>query len=165
MPSGGILPITLAGQEDIHVSGNPDFSAFRSAVRRAISFGMEPMRFSFDSDVDFGLTSVFKFPSVGDLIGQIFLRVDLPALGDGLSYVNDIGHSLIEEVQLEIDEQIVDRQTGEWMAWWSHLTTPGAKQDGLNDLVRRLDVFDDNFTTAQTLYIPLQFWFCRHKGH
>lgn len=164
MPSGGILPIVLAGKEDIHVSGNPDFRAFRGVVNKAISFGMEPMRFSFDSAADFGSTAVFKFPSVGDLIGAI-LRVDLPALGNDLSYVNNIGHALIEEIQLEIDEQIVDRQTGEWMNWWSQLTTTNSKIDGLNDLIRRLNLFDGEFTDAQVLYIPLTFWFCRHRGH
>lgn len=71
MPSGGILPIALAGEEDIHVSGNPDFSTFRSVVRRAISFGMEPVVLPFDSQADFGLTAKLTIPTTGHMLGKL----------------------------------------------------------------------------------------------
>jgi hypothetical protein len=96
------------------------------------------------------------------------------------SYVTSLGHALIEEVSVEIGEQEIDKQTGEWMHIWSQLsTTPGVK-DGLEDMVGiwatsppPTSVVYNNAVSlagssyqygAVKLYIPLQFWFNRNPG-
>jgi len=51
--------------------------------------------------------------------------------------------------------QLIDRQYGEWMAIWCDLTYPADKIQMLDDMISN---------TNDTLYIPLQFWFCRNPG-
>jgi len=104
-------------------------------------------------------------------------------------WLNYIGHRLIKTVELEIGGQRIDRQYGDWMQIWTQLSqdqgTIAALDDMLgntHDLVlmkdRRGYALDASCagseltntcapragTPARTLYIPLQFWFCRNPG-
>jgi hypothetical protein len=95
--------------------------------------------------------------------------VTLPALkltsGDSVSYVNSIGHALIQEITLEIGEQQIDRQNGEWMEIWSSYTTTLDKQVGFYNMIGKVDGYvEPNLYGPQKLYIPLQFWFCKNPG-
>ena len=104
-------------------------------------------------------------------------------------WVNYIGHRLIKQVEVEIGGQRIDRQYGDWMQIWTQLSTEAGSTKALDSLVgnthdlvllkKRTGVALDatcsaNETTlscvaragcpAKTLYIPLQFWFCRNPG-
>jgi len=103
-----------------------------------------------------------------------------------LSY---IGHRLIKTVELEIGGQRIDRQYGDWMQIWTQLSQDVGTVEALNDMLgqshdlvlmkdRRGYALDASCagseltntcapragTPARTLYIPLQFWFCRNPG-
>lgn len=43
---------------------------------------------------------------------------------------------------------------------WNQLSLPTGKKDGYEKMVGR----SGNFGAAKTLYIPLEFWFCRNVG-
>ena len=104
-------------------------------------------------------------------------------------WVNYIGHRLIKQVELEIGGQRIDRQYGDWMQIWTQLSTEAGSTRALDALIGNthdlvllkksagaaLDATcSANETTlsciaragcpAKTLYIPLQFWFCRNPG-
>jgi hypothetical protein len=104
-------------------------------------------------------------------------------------WLNFVGHRLIKTVELEIGGQRIDRQYGDWMQIWTQLTqdagTVAALEDMIgntHDLVLMKDkkgyALDQSCagseltnscaprggTPARTLYIPLQFWFCRNPG-
>lgn len=61
----------------------------------------------------------------------MWLEVTLPAItdtnGTRLSYPNSAGHALIQEISIDIGEQEIDKQTGEWMEIWSNYTVPTDK--------------------------------------
>jgi len=103
-----------------------------------------------------------------------------------LSY---IGHRLIKTVELEIGGQRIDRQYGDWMQIWTQLSQDIGTVEALNDMLGHthdLVLMKDRKgyqldascagseltntcapragTPARTLYIPLQFWFCRNPG-
>jgi len=104
-------------------------------------------------------------------------------------WVNYIGHRLIKQVEVEIGGQRIDRQYGDWMQIWTQLSTEAGSTKALDSLVGNthdlvllkqtggvaLDATcSANETTlscvaragtpAKTLYVPLQFWFCRNPG-
>ena len=101
---------------------------------------------------------------------------------DTATYVTNLGHAIIEEVSVEIGEQEIDKQTGEWMHIWSKLTTSPGVQAGFNDMVYNYangveppstqPVLDNSVSIggstyqygAVKLYIPLQFWFNKNPG-
>ena len=115
----------------------------------------------------------------------------LPQDGSGAQFrwLNWVGHNLISYVELEIGGQRIDKHYGDWLHIWNELTQEAGKQAGyakmvgnvpqLTNLIYQNGVPCDNDCYAgapslsekigscapmYTLYIPLQFWFCRNPG-
>ena len=99
------------------------------------------------------------------------------------------GEQLISMVEVEVGGQRIDKQYGDWMHIWNQLTLTSEAKRGYDKMVGHTtqltylaNAFGDNpdrpcgtCNTAQTceirnslpettLYIPLQFWFCRNPG-
>jgi len=170
MPAnGGLLQLVATGKQDVFLTGNPQISWFKMVYRRYTNFAIESQAMFFDGDPDFGKRLSCLVPRRGDLLGPLVLEVTLPALtlndGTPVSYVNSVGHALIEEITLEIGEQKIDTQTGEWMELWSNMTTMSTQRQGFNDMIGKVDDYmqPQNFGPLK-LYIPLRFWFCKNPG-
>ncbi len=155
---------------------------FKMVYRRYTNFAIESQSIYFDGDPDFGKRVTALVPRRGDLLGPMVLEVVLPYVtmtdGTTASYVNSAGHALIEEISLEIGEQEIDKQTGEWMEIWSTLTVPSGQTEGFNNMIGRVDGLNQPPVVlppstcsvgtykfgATKLYIPLQFWFNKNPG-
>ena len=112
-----------------------------------------------------------------------------PASTAGFRWLNYIGHRLIKQVEVEIGGQRIDRQYGDWMQIWTQLSTDAGTVTALESIIgnthdlvltkRKTGLALDatcaasettvscvprQGTPAKTLYIPLQFWFCRNPG-
>ena len=167
--NGGLLQLVAIGKQDIFLTGNPEYTFFKMVYRRHTNFAIESQALYFDGDPDFGKRLSCLVPRRGDLLGPMILEVTLPALtltdGTPVSYVNSIGHALIDEITLEIGEQEIDTQTGEWMEIWSSMTTTAMQKDGFYDMIGKVDDYIEprNFGPIK-LYIPLRFWFCKNPG-
>lgn len=167
--NGGLLQLVATGKQDVFLTGNPQISWFKMVYRRYTNFAVESQSMFFDGDPDFGKRLSCLIPRRGDLLGPLVLEVTLPALtlsdGTPVSYVNAVGHALIEEISLEIGEQKIDTQTGEWMEMWSNMTTMSSQRSGFNDMIGKVDDYmePNNFGPLK-LYIPLRFWFCKNPG-
>ena len=167
--NGGLLQLVATGKQDVFLTGNPQISWFKMVYRRYTNFAVESQSMFFDGDPDFGKRLSCLIPRRGDLLGPLVLEVTLPALtlsdGTPVSYVNAVGHALIEEISLEIGEQKIDTQTGEWMEMWSNMTTMSSQRSGFNDMIGKVDDYmqPQNFGPLK-LYIPLRFWFCKNPG-
>lgn len=175
MPNAGLLDLVAHGVQDIYLIGNPQITFFKTVYKRHTNFSMESIQGDIIGDVDFGKKVTIPIPRKGDLVHTIVIEVDLPTLttqttfagsSDGavgtITYVDNIGHALIEEVELKIGGQPIDKHYGEWMEIWTQLSQSESKKRGL-DLM--LDRTGDLTTTGdKTVYIPLQFWFCRNIG-
>ena len=99
------------------------------------------------------------------------------------------GEQLIQHVEVEIGGQRIDRQYGDFMHLWNQLTMSSEQERGYNKMVGNttqltftvdntgadIDGPCDSNGPAQvcaernalpetTLYVPLQFWFCRNPG-
>jgi hypothetical protein len=166
---GGLLQLVAIGKQDVFLTGNPQMTWFKMVYRRYTNFAMESQPMYFDGTPDFGKRITCLVPRRGDLLGQVILEVSLPALelttGQAVSYVNSIGHALIQEITIEIGEQQIDRQNGEWMEIWSSYTTTADKQTGFYNMIGKVDGYSPQTLNGPLkLYIPLRFWFCRNPG-
>ena len=104
-------------------------------------------------------------------------------------WLNYVGHRLIKTVELEIGGQRIDRQYGDWLQIWTQLTQDAGTVRALDEMIGNshdLVLMKSNTgyaldqscsgaeltnscapragCPAKTLYIPLQFWFCRNPG-
>ena len=167
--NGGLLQLVAIGKQDIFLTGNPEITWFKMVYRRYTNYAIESQVMYFDGDPDFGKRLSCLVPRRGDLLGPMILEITLPALtltdGTPVSYVNAIGHAIIDEITLEIGEQEIDTQTGEWMEIWSNMTTTTMQRNGFNDMIGKVDdyIAPQNFGPIK-LYIPLRFWFCKNPG-
>jgi hypothetical protein len=79
-------------------------------------------------------------------------------------YCDEVGHAMIEKVDLVIGGTLIDSHPGHYLQLWNELTqTPEKKQIG--HLVGRSGSeaeLEEMAMDTQNLYIPLQFFFCRH---
>ena len=115
----------------------------------------------------------------------------LPTDGSGAQFrwLNWVGHNLISYVELEIGGQRIDKHYGDWLHIWNELTQEPGKQAGYAKMVGNVPELTNliyqggadcdslcyggepntsevvgSCTPMYTLYIPLQFWFCRNPG-
>ena len=99
------------------------------------------------------------------------------------------GEQLISQVEVEIGGQRIDRQYGDFMHIWNQLTLTSEQELGYNKMIGNTTqltyITDPSFADVDgpceanapkqvcaprnalpetTLYVPLQFWFCRNPG-
>jgi len=112
------------------------------------------------------------------------------AAGVYARWLDYIGEQLIAQVEVEIGGQRIDRQYGDWMHIWNQFTMSSEQQRGYFKMIgntTQLTYITDplfanvsgpcaaaggpsqvcaprNALPETTLYIPLQFWFCRNPG-
>jgi hypothetical protein len=105
-------------------------------------------------------------------------------------WLDFIGEQLIAQVEVEIGGQRIDRQYGDWMHIWNQLTLTAEQTKGYFKMIGHTTqltyMIDPTFAAVTgpcssasgpsqvcaprnalpetTLYIPLQFWFCRNPG-
>jgi hypothetical protein len=137
---GGLLQLVAQGKQDVFLTGNPSVTWFKFVYRRYTNFAIESQRMYFEGSPNFGQRLTCLVPRNGDLLGPVFLKVTLPPLyyvgsGKPVGYVNSPGHALIQEISVQIGEQEIDKQTGQWMEIWSSLTVDASQRVGFEQMV------------------------------
>lgn len=137
---GGLLQIVAQGKQDVFLTGNPSVTWFKFVYRRYTNFAIESQRMYFDGSPNFGQKLTCLVPRNGDLLGPMFLKVTLPPLyytgsGKPVGYVNSPGHALIQEISIQIGEQEIDKQTGQFMEIWSSLTVDASQRAGFEQMI------------------------------
>ena len=180
---GGLMQLVAYGAQDIYLTGNPQITFFKVVYRRHTNFSMEAIEQTFNGQADFGRKVTCTISRNGDLIHRVYLQVTLPAVTctgggpDGMDgsnscsycfrWTNYVGHVLIRSVEVEIGGQRIDRHYGDWLNIWNELTQEPGKQAGYDNMVGNtvaLTGTGHESTEVTTLYVPLQFWFCRNPG-
>jgi len=155
---GGLLQLVAYGAQDVYLTGNPQITFFKVVYRRHTNFSMEAIEQTFNGAADFGRRVTCQISRNGDLIHRMYLQATIT----GGTWVADsyAGLALVKNVELEVGGQRIDKQYGDWMYIWNELSLPYGKRAGYKTMVGA----DAVTTTTTTLYIPLEFWFCRNPG-
>jgi len=171
MLGGGLLQLVATGRQDIYLTGNPQTTFFKQVYRRHTNFSVESCRIDFDGSTDFGKLIVATIPRKGDLLNTLVLEVSLPKISQSssnvidTSWVNGIGHAMLDYISLEIGGKEIDRQYGEFLHLTSEFEVSNSKRDGLNNMVGYQEAFTQEAQPGPLkLYIPLRFWFCNSPG-
>jgi hypothetical protein len=182
------MQLVAYGAQDIYLTGNPQITFFKVVYRRHTNFSMESIEQTFNGSADFGKKVTCTISRNGDLISRVYLQVTLPRIecgeGDEFRWLNWIGHVLVKSVEVEIGGQRIDRHYGDWLHIWNELTQTAGHQVGYANMVGNVprltqvagkggdlddcdpceDSDDQSNIPETTLYVPLQFWFCRNPG-
>lgn len=161
MGGGGLLQLVAYGAQDIYLTGNPQITFFKVVYRRHTNFSIESISNTFNGQAGFGRSVVAQISRNGDLIHRVYLQCDVPALASNTQWVDYVGLRLLKYVEIEIGGQRIDKHYSDWMYIWNELSLPRGKKDGYRAMV------GDTLGAASaltTLYVPLEFWFCRNIG-
>jgi hypothetical protein len=154
---GGLMQLVAYGAQDVYLTGNPQITFFKVVYRRHTNFSMETIEQTINGTSTLNGSKTNGTVTIsrnGDLVHKLYVTSSTAGITNGSEIVN--------EVELEIGGQRIDKHTAEWMQVWNELTTPESKAIGLKAMAG--DIGATGTTGAGKVHIPLQFWFCRNPG-
>uniref|UniRef100_A0A6C0E6Q0 Major capsid protein N-terminal domain-containing protein n=1 Tax=viral metagenome TaxID=1070528 RepID=A0A6C0E6Q0_9ZZZZ len=153
---------------DKFLTANPEVSFFHSKQKRYYPYARNARYITFDSAPEFGQLAQVKIPRYGHLVGDIAIEFDLPTLTSNVnvSYCNNIGHALIDWIEIEIGGIVFDRLYGLWL----HICREIFEKKDQRDTHRELTYYFENMTTnsfpgGEKVIVPLNFWFNKIASH
>jgi hypothetical protein len=171
---GGLMQLVAYGAQDIYLTGNPQITFFKVVYRRHTNFSMEAIEQTWNGDSNSASgRCTATISRNGDLVHRMYFQIDTTATDTS---ADNLGAGWITDVELEIGGQKIDKHTGLWMEVWSELTEPnptGATSDSNatwvgGTLFQRMSLMGGVRATGSlsttTIFVPLQFWFCRNPG-
>lgn len=191
--AGALMQITAYGAQDLFLTGNPQITFWKVTYRRHSNFAMESIEQTFNGQADFGRRVQCTISRNGDLAYRTYLQVTLPEIATSdakyARWLDYPGEQMISMVEIEVGGQRIDRQYGDWMHIWNQLTLTSEQEAGYNKMVGQTTqltyITDPSFADVDgpcetgaprqvcaprnalpetTLYVPLQFWYCRNPG-
>jgi hypothetical protein len=172
------MQLVAYGAQDIYLTGNPQITFFKVVYRRHTNFSMEAIQQTWNGSSTTNGRCTATISRNGDLVHKMYIVVGCTA-GQAADSDN-IGVSWIQNVELEIGGQRIDKQSGVWMEAWAELT-----EENSAGIVSFCTSNRGNANTGCTLFqnmaghggvcgnggtptveynVPLQFWFCRNPG-
>ena len=163
---GGLLELCSKGGQDTYFICNPEMSFFNKMYKRHTNFSLETMKFQFNEDVDFGKVVNFTIPRKADLLKNISIQFELPKLDSGFKYVNYIGYSLIDYIEITIGNTVIQRLTGEWLYIYNQLSLNKNKKEAYEIMVggKSSGNYNNSYSDEGTFIVPINFWFTRDIG-
>jgi len=165
----GQISVISIGKENIYLSAQPEITYFKIAYKRHTNYSIEPIPQYFKTTPDFGRRCTVNIGKNADLLGMIYLYVELPIISNNsiqFSWVEKIGLALINFVEIEINGYIIDRHYGDWMNIWNELTISKGHKKSYNKMIGNISELTDYSYSKKNmiLYIPFSFWFCLDSG-
>lgn len=103
----------------------------------------------------------------GDLLSNMYLSVSLPALPTGYSYTPLVGRAIMNKVEFLIDGQVIESIDDDWYVIRDQLFLDADQKLTTYQMVS-LGQTESNVVPATSqvdMMIPLDFFFCRKRGH
>lgn len=142
--SGGIVQLVATGIQDVHLTGNPEISFFRSSYKRHTHFAMSVEEQIIQGNPGAGSTSTIRFEKKGDLLSYVYLSArDSTATSIAVPWGN-----IVDKVELVIGGQVIDTQDVYFSNTISALFLSST--------------YSTKYQSAgATTTFPLQFFFCK----
>jgi hypothetical protein len=169
---GGLLQLVAYGAQDAYITGNPHITFWKVLYKRHTNFAVEAMRVNFTGAPIYGQRVVAVVNRNADLVWKSYVEITLPNTGTvkwTAASARRLGYQMLQQIEVEIGGQVIDRHYGEWLYLWETLTADFDTASKLDSMVNN-GTYDS--TTSATscngapavLYVPLQFWFNRNPG-
>ena len=154
---GGLMQLVAYGAQDIYLTGNPQITFFKVVYRRHTNFSMETIEQTINGSQTANGNGTVTISRNGDLVTKVYVTATMtnPLLSDGAALINN--------VEVEIGGQRIDKQTAEWNQIWADLSTPESKADGFKCMTGGCGVAGTTGVVGE-VQVPLNFWFCRNPG-
>lgn len=199
---GGLLHLAYStGSQDMifNGTGNPNLTFFKNIYRTHSRFALDSLTLNMNRTTlnFFTQTEVrCKIERNGDLVTNMYLTFELPDIFcDGRTvpnfrWIENMAQACVDSYYLIVGGAVVDRQYGEWLHLWHHLSMSSDKRTLYDQMTGNTpDVYDPDSNTFYTaikplvlkkfpyasgydvptikgrrVYLPLDFWFCRDSS-
>jgi hypothetical protein len=169
--AGGIMQLTARGAQNIYLNDNPQITFFKKVYRRHSNFAMENINAKFDFIPSFrgdAITAICKIPRSGDLVRNIYLKLDLPAVTDNGNFLwtRNLGTEFIKRINILVGGNLIDTIPEHWITIYNELTLNEEKKNYFNELTGNTYELHSKKgnKAAKTLYIPLPLFFSKSPG-
>jgi hypothetical protein len=134
---GGLMQLVAYGAQDIYLTGQPQITFFKSVYRRHTNFAVESIQQTINGALNFGSRVSVTVSRNGDLLKKLWVEYSPLNLLSGVNTNQigaNVGHALLDQLELEIGGQLIDRQYGKWLTIWNYLTesNPTGQQGGVS---------------------------------
>ena len=174
---GGLMQLVAYGAQDVYLTGNPQITFFKVVYRRHTNFSVECIEQTFNGTADFGRTVTCNISRNGDLVTKMYLKVELEATNEigsnnaekaakAYSLSQNLGRVLVESAKVEIGGSKIDEHYGDWLNIWGELSRNNSLDRGTDKMLGNVPELRSytNSKKRYTMYVPMQFWFCRNNG-
>jgi hypothetical protein len=167
------MQLVAYGAQDIYLTGNPQITFFKVVYRRHTNFSVESIQQTWNG-TSTGITAARCTATIsrnGDLVHRMYLEID----GTCATNQANVNAASITSVEVQIGGQKIDKQTGQFMDVWAHLTQPnpsghvgqGDDNESTGTNFQNMAGMGGSFTEtagAMKTFVPLNFWFCKNPG-
>ena len=208
---GGYIQLSAVGEQNAYLTGNPQITFFKSIYRRHTNFSIDLCKQVINGEATFNEKFNVIISRYGDLLSNIYVdnvfelkttahlkhykdTGNEPEFKDTyISWTNGIGYAILKEYSVNIGQNTIDTQNGEWLDIYNKLSE---NQDNNNPSLSYRQLIETDNNNIQTLnekllskgnidslsgaiiaslhhgtnYIktrtitPLKFWFCKYYG-
>ncbi len=142
------MQLVASGAQDVYITGSPEFSYFRSVLRKYSNFSMESVRQTFITKpvLEASTTSyTCRIGRVADLLGEVYLSFQLPDIysDDTLRFqwIKNLAYHMIDSYSVRVDTQLIDQGYGEWMDVWNELSLSTDKKYTRDRMIGNVEEF------------------------
>ena len=124
---GGVVQLIVYGAQDIYLTGQPQITFFKSVYRRYTNFAIESIPQTILGSLNFTNTVSILISRDGDLLKKVWIEYSPKNVLSGMAgsvVAPNIGHALIDTVDITLGGQLIDRHYGKWLTIWNYLCTP-----------------------------------------
>lgn len=145
--------LTFLGQEDIVLSVDPQVTYFKEKYEGSSHFASRVDKVQFENgSLTLGAESYIELPRSGDLITEMYLKIQTPTSLQAVSVQESMATQMISHIELYIGNELIERIYGEYLALKWDIEVPQGKQPTLSALIGK------GLTVAATNYtVPLPF--------
>ncbi len=164
---GGCIELEAYGTLDPNLTGNPQFSYFKSVYRRHTNFSIESIEQNWNVSLNLGKKVSCTLSKTGDLIKNVYIETK-GAIHD--NRVHNPGPSLIKKANIEIGGNIIDEFSGRYISHYLSLKSGG----GLTSQhIKPRKMISNGIGTShlggfknetRIFFIDLPFWFTKHSS-
>jgi hypothetical protein len=180
---GGIIQLVSTGAQNVYLNGNPSLSFFKKIFKTHTNFAIESIKLNFNRttlNVVDKTDLVCKIDRNADMLQNLYFVLTIPSIPkrgkEKFKFVNNLGEVIIDNYQISIGGNIVDKQYGEWLHVWNELSLSSNKTYGYGKIIGNVaDIYaPDDFSIKynegeiqifeRKIYVPLLFWFNKMPG-
>ena len=154
--AGGLMQLVAYGAQDVYLTGNPEVTFFQAKYKRHTNFAMENIEQTVNGTAaNSGRVSVTVARN-GDLVGDMYVELKVKASGVTSANAAWVAERAINNVELSIGGQRIDKQYAKWWRLYSELYLDESKKATYGKMTSGV--------SGKTVYLPLYFFFNRNPG-